>query len=452
MWVDVALWSVIVLGLALALWLGLRPTGPRERTQSEPSRRRNDSRRLPHADQQSEPPRRNDSRRPPRADQQSEPPRRNDSRRLPRADQQSEPPRRNDSRRPPRAKQQSEPPRRNDSRRPPRADQQSEPPRRRNDSRRIPRAVELGDDLEITVIKAAPSVAEIAEVEAADVAELRPSRVQLIYEDEATVDEPTEPAARILMAARGDSDRGRFRENNEDRLLLAAERSVFVVADGMGGHAGGEVASELAVRTVGEAYARRQFQGSVESERPIPRRGRELSQAIQMANQAIFEHAAATPALRDMGTTLVAAKFSPRKQRVYIGHVGDSRCYRIRQGRIRQLTSDHNLAAVGVSGPHAGRLARALGIAPSVTIDLIVDQPLPNDVYCLCTDGLSKMLSDEDICRVVQRERDLEAAVYSLIELANDRGGRDNITVVLVRIAESAMGRHGLTLSQAKAP
>jgi serine/threonine protein phosphatase PrpC len=378
MLLDVLLSSIVALGLGLGLWFSYRAVGRRAVAPTRPS---------------------------------AAPGVRQESRKLPSL----------------------APPRRQESRRPP-----SIAPRRRQDSRPLPRIAELGDEHEITVITAAPSAEELAEVEACDVTELRPSRVELTYEDEADVDEPTAPGARILMAARGDSDRGRFRENNEDRLLLASERSMFVVADGMGGHAGGEVASELAVHTLSEVYTRHDFRGSVESARPIPRRARELSQAIQMANHAIFEQAAATPGLRDMGTTLVAAKFSPRKQRVYIGHVGDSRCYRIRRGGIRQLTIDHNMASMGVTGPNAGRLARALGIASSVTIDLIVDRPLPQDVYCLCSDGLPKMLSDEEIRDIVQRERDLEAAVYSLIELANDRGGRDNITVVLVRVAESA--------------
>ncbi len=309
----------------------------------------------------------------------------------------------------------------------------------RVDSRPLPRAVESGDDLELTIIDALPHGNEVSEVaELTDVDELRRSKVQLIYEEKAEEEEePTSPAARILMVARGDSDRGRLRARNEDSLLVSAERSVFVVADGMGGHAGGQIASELAVRTLEAAYERRDFQGLVESELPIPRRGRELSLAIQMANHAVYEKAASTPGLAEMGTTLVVAKFSPRKQRVYIGHVGDSRCYRIRGRKIRQLTTDHNLASVGVVGATSERLVRAVGLEPSVVIDLIIDRPLPDDVYCLCSDGLSKMLTDQEIGQVVLASDELEAAVRSLIGLANERGGRDNITVVLVRVAQS---------------
>ena len=309
----------------------------------------------------------------------------------------------------------------------------------RMDSRPLPQLPKLpedGDDLEITVIEQLPVDAlELLELEEAD--ELRPSRVDLLYEDAAQLDEPTAPKARILMSASGDTDCGLQRARNEDRLLVKSDRSVFVVADGMGGHAGGAIASELAVRALDEAYSRGDFRGVVESRSAIPRRARELSLAIQQANHAVYSAAASTPRLKEMGTTLVVAKFSPRKQRVYIGHVGDSRCYRLRQGSIRQLTTDHNLASVGLHGPHDGRLVRAVGIQPTVTIDLIIDRPLPNDVYCLCSDGLPKMVSDAEILATVERQADLEGAVQALIALANERGGRDNITVLLVRVIEA---------------
>jgi serine/threonine protein phosphatase PrpC len=313
----------------------------------------------------------------------------------------------------------------------------------RVDSRSLPRMVHSGDDPDMTVIQSAAELGigtdDVQEL--TDVEELRRSRVELIYQEQAETDEPTSPSARILMMARGQSDCGKIRKQNEDSLLIGSERSVFVVADGMGGHAGGQVASELAVQTLQQAYSRREFHGVVEADSPIPRRAKELALAVQMANHAVHETAATTPGLSEMGTTLVAAKFSPRKQRVYIGHVGDSRCYRIRGLDIRQLTTDHNLASVGVVGPTAGRLVRALGLEPSVVIDLIIDRPLPDDVYCLCSDGLSKMLSDEEIGAIVSAHEDLDKAVRSLIALANDRGGRDNVTVLLVRVVESVRQR-----------
>jgi len=308
-----------------------------------------------------------------------------------------------------------------------------------SDSHRLPRFVEELDELDITVISASPvkpepeGIVELTEFE-----EVRRSRVDLIFEDEAEIDEPTAHEARILMSAQGDTSCGRFRSRNEDSLLMLSEHSVFVVADGMGGHYGGGVASELAVKTLDDVYSRRAFQGLVESSKPIPRRARDLALAIQSANQAVFARASSTPELSEMGTTLVAARFSPRKQRVYIGHVGDSRCYRVRQGKLRQLTKDHTMAAMGVSGPHAQRLVRAVGISSSVTIDLIVDKPRPNDLYLLCSDGLPKMLGDEEMLSVLQAQPNLDQAVKSLIELANEHGGKDNITVILVRVVERA--------------
>jgi serine/threonine protein phosphatase PrpC len=285
-----------------------------------------------------------------------------------------------------------------------------------SDARPLPRFVDVGGNLEL---KAA-----------------RRSRVALVYEDEAEIDEPTAPAARILMSAQGDTQRGRFRARNQDSLLLLREHSVFVVADGMGGHQGGGVASELAVKTLDLAYSQRQFQGLVESERPIPRRAHDLALAIQLANHAVYTRASADPTLLGMGTTLVAARFSPRKQRVYIGHIGDSRCYRIRQGSIRQLTHDHTMASVGLSGPRGQRLVRAVGIGSSVTIDLIVDKPRPNDIYLLCSDGLPKVARDEEILALVLGKPDPDQAVSSLIALASDRGGKDNVTVILVRVVD----------------
>jgi protein phosphatase len=137
-----------------------------------------------------------------------------------------------------------------------------------------------------------------------------------------------------------------------------------------------------------------------------------------------------------MGTTVVAARFSPNKQRVYIGHVGDSRCYRLRGNSIKQLTTDHTFRGLGIEGPGSQHLYQAVGIKRRISIDVVVDKPRPSDIYLLCSDGLSKMVSDEEIRDVIVNEPDLEAAVYGLIEVANDRGGKDNITVILVKVLE----------------
>jgi protein phosphatase len=263
------------------------------------------------------------------------------------------------------------------------------------------------------------------------------SRVKICYEEDAEEDEETtSPLARILVSARGDTDTGKTRRENQDSLLFLPERSLYGVADGMGGYKGGQVASSLAVETLRRAFETESFGEPLASPRPIPRRGHELARAILQSNLAVSEAARATPELSQMGTTLVAARFSPNKQRVYIGHVGDSRCYRLRGGRLRQLTTDQTMRLVGMRGPGADHLLQAIGVTRDLSIDLIVDKPCPDDVYLLCSDGLPKMVADEDIERTLVEQSDLEAAVYSLIELANDRGGRDNVSVILVKVIE----------------
>jgi protein phosphatase len=154
-----------------------------------------------------------------------------------------------------------------------------------------------------------------------------------------------------------------------------------------------------------------------------------------MANAVILETAKAKPELEGMGTTLCAARFSGNKKRLYLGHVGDSRCYRLRAGVFQQMTADHTMADHGVKGPEAAHLSRAVGIWPTVPIDIVMGVPHADDVYLLCSDGLTKMLPNAAIADVLQSEEDLKVAVERLIAAANARGGKDNITVVLVRVA-----------------
>jgi serine/threonine protein phosphatase PrpC len=303
----------------------------------------------------------------------------------------------------------------------------------------IPSLVSEEDDLELTIITASPSM-DMPSAGTAKSSSVEPPRdtpsVKVIYEDEAEIEEVTSPHARILISANAGSDPGRRRPRNEDSLLVLPERSLFAVADGMGGYEGGEVASSLAVETLRRAFEKNVFEGQTAADASIPRRGREMACAIQMANQAVLRRAKDTPGLKDMGTTVIAARFSPNKQRVYIGHVGDSRCYRLRGGTLRQLTTDHTLRELGMKGPSSKQLFQAVGIRPTITIDLVVDKPRPDDIYLLCSDGLSKMVADEQVRDVLLGEPDLEAAVYSLIEVANEQGGRDNVTVILVKIVE----------------
>jgi len=296
-------------------------------------------------------------------------------------------------------------------------------------------------DEDITVIHAIPVVdgAEIS-IEAASVSieneseEDRVSRIELSYEEDAEAEEVTAASARILIHAAGDSDQGRVRKRNEDSMLVMPERSLFAVADGMGGHRGGAVASSLAIDALQDAFDRSAFDGRVQASGDVPRRARELAAAVHMTNECVRSMAFADRELSDMGTTLVAARFSPNKQRLYVGHVGDSRCYRLRQGKLRQLTTDHTMASLGVTGPSANHLYQAIGVSPGLAIDLIVDKPQDDDVYVLCSDGLSKMVSDDDLRNVLMEHEDLESALYTLIEMANDRGGNDNVTVIIVKV------------------
>jgi protein phosphatase len=158
--------------------------------------------------------------------------------------------------------------------------------------------------------------------------------------------------------------------------------------------------------------------------------------AIQMANKAVYQCSRSEAGYAGMGTTVVSARFSPKKERVYIGHVGDSRAYRLRGAELTQLTTDHTMAAEGMTGPLASHLNRAVGILPGVKVDLIIARPRPNDVYLLCSDGLSKMVAEEEIESILVGEPDLERAVSRLVEQANAAGGRDNITVILVQVKD----------------
>jgi protein phosphatase len=250
---------------------------------------------------------------------------------------------------------------------------------------------------------------------------------------EAEVDEPTGLHSLILVTAVAHSDTGLRRKLNEDSFRVVNDHSLFVVADGMGGHLAGDVASRLAVEVISEAFEKSQFVGPLDA--AIPRRGDELVRAVQMANQAVFSQARSDRALKGMGTTIVAARFTPRKQRAYIAHVGDSRCYRLRQGQLKQLTTDHTYGTLtGATGSLGAKLTRALGARSSVEIDLTVDAPLPHDHYILCSDGLTKMLTDEQIREALVSHPDLQIAAQCLVDLANEKGGADNTTVIVVRV------------------
>jgi protein phosphatase len=170
-----------------------------------------------------------------------------------------------------------------------------------------------------------------------------------------------------------------------------------------------------------------------------------LLTGIRVANRQIFERSTRSREYHGMGTTVVGAMFSPRKNRMYIGHVGDSRCYRVRDGQIQLLTRDHSLindyllAMPDLTEEQRSELpknviTRALGMQDQVVVDLQHDDPRPGDVYCLCSDGLSGMVTDEEILKIVSSAADIREACTNLIAKANEHGGEDNVTAVLIKI------------------
>lgn len=239
------------------------------------------------------------------------------------------------------------------------------------------------------------------------------------------------------------SDVGVVREENQDCLGKFPEESLdvsappgllFVVADGMGGHRGGRVASQLAVQAMSEAYF------AANSSESIAAR---LRSAIDAANKRIYEYSLEHPNLNGMGTTCVALVLAGGQ--VCLAHVGDSRVYRIRNKKIEQLTEDHTKVAEmerrGIltkdearMHPERSQLYRALGIRPQMEVDINESVDLkPGDYFVLCTDGLSNMVEDDEINEIVLKHPPQEAC-EALVELANQRGGYDNITVEIVQI------------------
>jgi protein phosphatase len=232
-----------------------------------------------------------------------------------------------------------------------------------------------------------------------------------------------------IVEQAGRSDVGRQRSANEDALVLAPP--FFAVADGMGGAKAGEVASALAA-------------GAFDGERDGGEAAEaQLTRIAREANRRIYEMAVADEAVRGMGTTLTAAKVGADE--VSLGHVGDSRAYLLRDGELRQLTHDHSLVAelerTGQISPEAAEhhpqrsiITRALGPEPEVEVDTYTVAGRPGDVYLICSDGLTGMLSDADVEAIVRGAPTLDEAAAALVDAANQSGGKDNITVVLFRL------------------
>jgi serine/threonine protein phosphatase PrpC len=306
---------------------------------------------------------------------------------------------------------------------------------------RAPKPVgsEAGEE-ELTLIGHLPRlpVFETSSEEGEEGEDYTPSTAMTFFEEGAEIDEPTGSKKIFVVWAAGQTDRGRSRRRNEDSILLLGDYSVFVVADGMGGYAGGDVASKIAVESIENAYRTgNTIRPGKKTDRPA--RGDELVVAMESANEAIRAESRRRSDLGQMGATIIGARFLERKQRAFISHVGDSRCYRLRTGQLRLLTKDHTMAAKGVPGKMGDHVRRALGVSDRVAVDLLVDRPLPNDVYLLCSDGLNKMVDDDRIAEILNKSsQDLDSAVRVLIDEANEHGGKDNISVILVGVRPTA--------------
>ena len=254
------------------------------------------------------------------------------------------------------------------------------------------------------------------------------------------------------FTAAGLSDVGLQREHNEDSFCILSEHRLFVVADGMGGHRAGDIASRMAtaeIKTFFDAATLDddgQWQEDGDSDL-TPDQSRLVS-AVKLANQRIFQASVRNRSVQGMGTTIVGALFNRRDRKIHIAHVGDSRAYRIRDGAITQLTRDHSLlndyllVMPNLTDAQKERLpsnviTRALGMQNGVAVDVCFDRVEPDDVYVLCSDGLNGMVDDDRILALVKESRgDIEWATKALVSEANKNGGEDNITVVLVQITE----------------
>jgi serine/threonine protein phosphatase PrpC len=250
----------------------------------------------------------------------------------------------------------------------------------------------------------------------------------------------------LRVEVAGDTNVGRKRNHNEDAFSILGEYGLYIVADGMGGHASGEVASRMAVDTLREFFAAT----ADDPERTWPykmdrTKGYEenrLITGIKLANLRIYESAQRDIRRRGMGTTIVA--IFTVEDGLYVAHVGDSRVYLVRDGKMEQLTEDHSLLNDYIkmkrltpeeiaNFPHKNVIVRALGMKETVKVDTRFCLPRANDTILLCTDGLSGPVPDDEMLNIIENAPDLKTATRRLIDRANENGGPDNITCILTR-------------------
>jgi serine/threonine protein phosphatase PrpC len=249
------------------------------------------------------------------------------------------------------------------------------------------------------------------------------------------------------------SDTGCVRENNEDSYRVAPEMNLFVLSDGMGGLESGEVASRLAVDTILERWRETERNSSLplagERIEGVSDASNQLASAIRSANEVVYRAAQQGPGQRGMGATIVAVQCID--ERMSVAHVGDSRIYRLRGGQLDQLTRDHSFVAEQVrhgkmteeeaaSSTMQNVLVRALGIEPTVEVDVSEELLMENDTVLLCSDGLTRELSDAQIAAVRGESSETQAAARRLVDMAKQAGGGDNVTVIVLRRATKPAG------------
>lgn len=257
----------------------------------------------------------------------------------------------------------------------------------------------------------------------------------------------------VRIVSGGVTDLGRVRTNNEDCFRIVEPLSLFVLSDGMGGEAHGEVASALAVETIVKQCMDSQMDPMATQlgnfDPAWSEKSKRLTAAVHQANRNIYESAEAHPEQHGMGATVTAAWIDGSK--LSIAHVGDSRAYLLRSGTLQQLTSDHSLVAEQVrrgiltaaeaeESEMQSVLLRALGALPDVEVDTDEHILFARDILMLCCDGLTRMVTEPEIAGTLQAEMDPTKAAERLIELANERGGVDNITVIVVRVGSESKG------------
>jgi serine/threonine protein phosphatase PrpC len=255
----------------------------------------------------------------------------------------------------------------------------------------------------------------------------------------------------VQIVSSGLSDVGRVRTNNEDSFRIVEALNLFILSDGMGGEAHGEVASAMAVEIINKyCESEREDSGATvldEAPANLSSQTRRLKNAVAQANFQIFQAAQKNPEQRGMGATITTLWL--KDTLLSIAHVGDSRAYLLRSGNLQQLTNDHSLVAEqvrrGLITPQQAEesemqsvLLRALGAHPEVGIDTDEVEIIPRDVLLLCSDGLTRMVTEPEIAGALQAETVPSAAAERLIALANENGGIDNVTVIVVRFEDDA--------------